>query len=315
MLRRFISRNEGWQNDLALGEGMVFQQDFLSDIASQTFDERQSRQREFFLKRFQKNSYELTHKEIGSQLVTVNSARRLSSWGLVVNEIVQALGETFQSEIGLSEFRLGSQEGNVPGRPRKGEGPWELAYDWLWYNKYPSWLKNQDLWQRLINASSHAGGMMYMREVSSAFPAGERGLQSLELEPQITKGKHQRLYFNFKSEGHLLLLARDETGLCYCLCPSAGYAPSGIQLSATREAMLPSPESLAATNGQYLKFSDLGQESFLAVVTKEPLTPSWAKPDKQYHKLTTDSFVELDEYLQRQEAQLFCKVFEVVALV
>jgi hypothetical protein len=278
--------------------------EFLLDVVNQVFKGEVSKsfERAFFKLRFKKDFDAL--KEVGRQLKAENTAWVSGNWsGFQTSRIMKPLLEVFGSEIqqdyrDVAGFNFDLWES--PGRG--GFSPPKAAFKWLWDCKYPRWI-----WSRLVNQARPAGQEIEMREILDENRAPKKGGL-----PKIVKNKNCQCFLEFKMSGHLLLLGKDSREV-YCLCPSPGFAPD-TQLLAERPVVLPQPSSRLAVNGEYLSFSNLGTETFLAVVTPEPLGLSWAKPGGKddCFTLTTDSLVELYKTIHEQEAHLFYRAFDVV---
>ena len=284
--------------------------EFLLDVVNQVFrgENNKNFERAFFGLRFQKD-FEGTLEEVEQQLQKENSGWVYSNWSeFQTSRIMRPLLEVFGSEIqqdyrDVADFNFNLWES--PGRG--GFSPPKAALKWLWDCKYPRWLEQQDLWGRLVNQAQPAGQKIEMREVLNSKRAPNKSRPSALVQDRV-----YQCFLDFKMAGHLLLLGKDSAEV-YCLCPSPGFAPD-TQLSTTGPILLPQPDSRLAVNGEYLSFSSLGKEAFLAVVTPEPLGLSWAKPggEDDYFTLTTDSLVELCKTINKQGTHLFCRAFEVV---
>ena len=221
---------------------------------------------------------------------------------------MKPLLEAYRSEIQQDYRDVADFDFNLWESPgRGGFSPPKAALKWLWNCKYPRWLEQQDLWGRLLNQAQPAGQRIEMKEIPNPKRAPNRSRPSV-----LTQHEFYQCFLDFKMAGHLLLLGKDSREV-YCLCPSPGCAPD-TQLSTTGPIVLPQPSSRLAANGEYLSFSSLGTEAFLAVVTPEPLGLSWTKPggEDDYFTLTTDSLVELYKTINKQETHLFYRAFEVV---
>ena len=284
--------------------------EFLLDIIDQIFKGESNKgfERAFFRLRFQKGC-DGNLEKIGLKLEKENSAYVYSNWSeFQTSRIMRPLLEVFGSEIqqdyrDVADFNFDIWES--PGRG--GFSPPKAAFKWLWDCKYPRWLEQQDLWGRLVNQAQPAGQKIEMREVQNSKRAPNKSRPSALVQDRV-----YQCFLDFKMAGHLLLLGKDSAEV-YCLCPSPGCAPD-TQLSTTGPIVLPQPDSRLAVNGEYLSFSSLGTEVFLAVLTPEPLGLSWANPggEDDYFTLTTDSLVELYKTINKQETRLFYRAFEVV---
>jgi hypothetical protein len=280
------------------------EEEFLLDVVSQVFGSESNRsfERTFARLRFRKD-FNGDLEEIGQQLEKENSAWVYSNWSeFQTRKIMKPLLEAYGAEIQQDYRDVDGFDFALWENPGRGRfSPANAAFKWLWDCKYPRWI-----WSRLVNQAWPGSQEIEMRKVMDP-----RAPDTSDL-PKIDKGKEYQCSLKFKMPGHLLLLGKDSREV-YCLCPSPGFAPD-TQLSDTGSMVLPQPGSRLAANGDYLSFSNLGTEAFLAVVTPESLGLSWAKSggEDDYFTLTADSLVELYKTIDEQDSHLFYRAFEVV---
>ncbi len=124
-------------------------------------------------------------------------------------------------------------------------------------------------------------------------------------EGTIRKGERYKLQVDLQSEGYLLLINEGVNGEKYCICPSRAFAlPEPLFLRSS--LYLPLEEASAKNVG--LRFNAVGNEYFLAIVTEQPLSLSWVRPDSHPRDIVVDD-KRLKEIFKLLGNQPNCKVF------
>jgi hypothetical protein len=290
---------------------------FLEEIAEQIFSRSRSVniQLSCFFLRFDPLNQTLSNKELAIEINRRYEKQfPIDSFGGTLAEVIKKLkiefGERMQAD-GVDTNRLNHGR----GQPPKGQAPWEIIYKWLWEKKF-----SREGWQLSKKIAILTKEQIQMIEIESVFEdSRELTLDPYEIEsPQkpLQKGKKYKLRINFQQGGYLLLLNEGEKGSKYCLCPSIVYAPN-TQLSLTQSLEIPQESAYAKS----LKFNEVGQEYFLAIITHQPLSLSWVDSDRNPTDPITLALIKADDDRlkeifiklgQQGESQVFYKKFQVI---
>jgi hypothetical protein len=259
--------------------------------------------------RFHPKNYRHSNTDVAKQIKeqlngSFNPKNMPATLATVVKKIIEKFGNQMAAD-GVNLEDLQRTRGWHPQNP--GElYPWQIIYQWLWQVEFPR--VGLELANKLANWARKEFKMIDIKDVPP-----DRDFDPEEIltcEDTIEKGKKYALAVNFQSEGYLLLLNRGVTGKHYCFSPSQAFQPQGVCVPDT-PLYLPDFDAVAKS----LKFMDVGEEYFLAILTEEPLNLSWVRPDGNPRDLQVDDrrFQEIFQELGRQwNARVFYKRFQVV---
>lgn len=240
-------------------------------------------------------------KEIHRQLGSFSKNTMPATLAEVVKKIKEQFGETMQAD-GVPVELLQRERGWKPQQP-EDKYPWQIIYEWLWEIEFP-----RRGWQLATEMATCAMDELQMTAIENL----HRGPDCGEIQPceaTIVKGKRCALEVNLGEEGYLLLLDRDGMGDTYCFCPSMAYLLEA-QVAPDKKVYLPQINAAAKS----LRFNDLGEEYFMAIVTENPLNLSWVSPDSNPKDIVVDSerLREIFQELGKQwNARVFYKKFVV----
>lgn len=187
--------------------------------------------------------------------------------------------------------------------------PWEMVYHWLWEIDFPR--RGWELAKEMAACAMDELQMIPFNQFE-AMLEGHKGLDLDEIESgedTIQKGERYGLEIDFPQDGYLLLLNEGTSGDKYCICPSRAYHIQP-QLLEKEPLYLPRRGALAKS----LRFTEVGDEYFLAIVTDKHLKLSWVRPDGDAKDLAIDDqrMREIFQQLGRLECcQVFYKRFAV----
>ncbi|MDV2998280.1 MAG: hypothetical protein N4J56_007985 [Chroococcidiopsis sp. SAG 2025] len=290
---------------------------FLEKIAERIFSKSRALnvQLSCFLLRFDPLNQTRSNKELAIKINRQYEKQfPIDSFGGTLAEVIKKLKIEFENEMRIDRIELsGLNHGR--GQPPKGQAPWEIIYKWLWKKKF-----SREGWQLSKKIAVFTKEQMQMVEIKSIL----EDTRELTLDPDeivsteqtLQIGKKYKFRINFQQEGYLLLLNESNRGNKYCLCPSIIYAPN-TQLSLANPLEIPQANAYAKS----LKFSEVGQEYFLAVITHQPFSLSWINSDRSPTDPITLALINIDEDRlkeifvklgQQSESQVFYKKFQVV---
>ncbi|GAB4306390.1 MAG: hypothetical protein Fur0025_48390 [Oscillatoriaceae cyanobacterium] len=286
------------------------QERFLSDFIEKVlWNGRSDNERWCCKLRFHPQNYDQTNTEVAKQINqklngSFDPTSMSGTLAAVVAKIKRAFGEQMAADgVDLQELRR--ERGWKPQKPGD-RYPWQVIYQWLWEVEFP-----RSGWELATNLATCA-----MKEFK--FVAIQERGRDLSLtvifngDENIKINQEYALKVHLPGEGYLLLLNRGSKGNYYCLSPSLAFQPKGACLP-ERPLYLPDPDSDA--KAPCLKFEDLGEEYFLAILTEQPLQLSWVRPDGNTDDLWVDEqrFQEIFQQIGRQwNARVFYKRFQVV---
>ena len=286
------------------------QEKFLEHLTKQLFPPRQHSevQKLCFQLRFHPSNWNnVEHTQIAAQISKqLNGGFSESSINPTVGDVVKKVKDKFETQMRADGVEL---EKLNPGRGKPKESPWQIVYKWLWETEFP-----RCGWQLSKEMAVCAIEQLQMKPMVAA--EGNRNLD-LESIPDVTegtirKGERYKLQVDLRSEGYLLLINEGVTGEKYCICPSMAFAlPEPLFLRSPLS--LPLEEAIAKDVG--LRFNALGEEYFLAIVTEQPLSLSWVRPDSKPRDIVVDDkrLHEIFKLLGKQHnSQVFYKTFEVI---
>jgi hypothetical protein len=285
------------------------QEKFLEDLTEQLFPSRQYSevQKLCFQLRFHPSNWNnVEHSQIAAQISKqLNGGFSESSINPTVGEVVKKIKEKFEAQMQADGVEI---EKLNPGRGKPKESPWEIVYKWLWETEFP-----RRGWQLSKKMAACATEQLQMKPL--VVTDGNRNLD-LEGIPEVTegtirKGKRYKLQVDLRSEGYLLLINEGVNGEKYCICPSRAFAlPEPLFLATP--LYLPLEEAIARNVG--LSFKAVGEEYFLAIVTEQPVSLSWIRPDSNPRDIVVDDkrLHEIFKLLGKQHnSQVFYKTFVV----
>lgn len=284
---------------------------FLKKIDRQLFPQPNSSdsQKQCFWVRFHPENIEKNSTEIWNQIkVSLNEGFSREALEPTIREVVKKIKETFSNQLDADGVELPQ----LPkGRPsRNTESPWKLLYDWLWGREFP-----RCGWKLAMEIATYADRGLQMQQVQS-YRDDDRDLDLSDIpEPednQIKVGVDYRLTLDspILQPGYLLLIDRGTSGKKLGICPSRAFAPDD-HIEDRKKVEIPCDRSLA----KRLKYTEVGEEYFLAIVTPEPLNLSWVRPDSPSRDLEIDEsrLTEIFQKLSRQSSsQVFYKTFRVI---
>jgi hypothetical protein len=246
------------------------------------------------------------HRKIAAQISKqLNGGFSESSINPTVGDVVKKIKDKFEAQMQADGVEI---EKLNPGRGNPKESPWEIVSKWLWEKEFP-----RRGWQLSKEMATCAIEQLQMKPMVAA--DGNRNLD-LEGIPDVTegtirKGERYKLQVDLRSEGYLLLINEGVNGEKYCICPSRAFAlPEPLFLATPLS--LPLEEAIAKNVG--LRFNAVGEEYFLAIVTEEPLSLSWVRPDSHPKDIVVDDkrLHEIFKLLGKQHnSQVFYKTFVV----
>lgn len=220
----------------------------------------------------------------------------------VVTKIKDTFGEKMAND-GVEIEQLQRERGWSPRTPEELY-PWQVIYRWLWEVEFP-----RVGWELATNLATCA--MKEFKVVDIKERRRDLSFQEIpNCEENIKKDQKYALAVDLPTKGYLLLLNRGSTGKYYCLSPSQAFQPVGV-CSPDSTLYFPDFDALAKS----LKFEDLGEEYFLAIITEKPVQLSWVRPDgnPRDFQVNDQRFQEIFQQLGRQwNARVFYKRFQVV---
>src|SRR6478672_677850 len=128
-----------------------------------------------------------------------------------------------------------------------------------------------------------------------------------DLGNTIKKNRAYKLQVDLPQRGYFLLINQGVSGRKYGLCPSRAYYPDGNLLGIS-PIVLPHVKGLAKS----LSYTTPGKEYFLAVVTEEPLSLSWFKPDSDPRDILINEsrLSEIFQQVGEQKSSVFYATFQ-----
>lgn len=296
-------------------QGNHLQEKFLEDFTKQLFPSSQaSENQKLFCKlRFHPQHWDKGHTQVVerlNELLNGSFPNQNISGTLqqVVKKIKERWGDVMEAD-GVDIELLHGDRGR-PSQQEDSKSPWKTAYHWLWEIEFP-----RRGWQLAKDMAGCAMDELQMIPFNQleAMQERERGLDLDEIESAedtIEKGERYGLEIKFlQQEGYLLLVNEGTSPEKYCICPSRAYHLQP-QLSLQESLYLPGRNASAKS----LRFTEVGDEYFLAIVTDKPLNLSWVRPDGDARDLAIDDqrMREIFQQLGRLErCQVFYKKFAV----
>jgi hypothetical protein len=290
-------------------EPKSLQEKFLRDFTDKVLPQgRSDTQRWCCWLRFHPQNYNSARnvdiaKQIQKQLNNGFTKENISATlAAVVTKIKDTFGEKMAKD-GVQIGQLQRERGWNPKTPEECY-PWQVIYHWLWEVEFP-----REGWELATTLATCA--MQEFKVVDIQELRRDVSIEEIPAcEENIKKDQKYAFAVHLPEEGYLLLLNRGSKGNYYCLSPSQAFQPVGECLP-NRPLYLPDFDALAKS----LKFEDLGEEYFLAILTEKPVELSWVRPDGNPRDLQVDDqrFQEIFQQLGRQwNARVFYKRFQVV---
>jgi hypothetical protein len=277
----------------------TLQQKFIEQIAGELFPGRRhsEAQKLCFQLRFHPLHRQENHDKIAKRISEkFHDGFSESSIAPTVSDVVQKLRDTFADAMradGVPVDRLNAGK----GRPQD-ISPWEIVYNWLWETEFP-----RRGWALSKQIATCALEELQMQPVDT----DRRGLdlEAIELCEDTTIKKEQRyqLQVGLPVDGYLLLVNQGTSGQKYCICPSRAFH---LEPHLLPETSLCIPRLNAPA--KCLKYNEVGEEYFLAIVTEQPLKLSWVRPDSDARDVVV-SEERLREIFQKVAQQPSCQVF------
>jgi hypothetical protein len=279
------------------------QEKFIEDLTEQLFPPHQHSEVQKFcfqLRFHPSNWHNVDHTQIADQISKqLNGGFSESSINPTVGDVVKKVKDKFETKMQADGVEI---EKLNPGRGKPKESPWQIVYKWLWETEFP-----RRGWQLSKEMAVCAIEQLQMKPMVVA--DGNRNLD-LEGIPDVTegtirKGEGYKLQVDLPSKGYLLLINEGVNGEKYCICPSRAFAlPEPLFLATPLS--LPLEEAIARNVG--LSFKAVGDEYFLAIVTEQPLSLSWVRPDSHPKDIVVDD-KRLHEIFKLLGQQSNCYVF------
>ncbi len=285
------------------------QEKFLEDLTEQLFPPRQHSevQKLCFQLRFHPSNWNnVEHTQIAAQISKqLNGGFSESSMNPTVGDVVKKVKDKFEAQMQADGVEI---EKLNPGRGKPKESPWEIVYKWLWETEFP-----RRGWQLSKEMAVCAIEQLQMKPMVRADENRNLDLEGIPdvTEGTIRKGERYKLQVDLPSEGYLLLINEGVDGEKYCICPSMAFALLE-PLFLRSPLYLPLEEAIARDVG--LRFNAVGKEYFLAIVTEQPLSLSWVRPDSHPKDIVVDDkrLHEIFKLLgQQHNSQVFDKTFVV----
>ena len=247
----------------------------------------------------QKRSSQLA-ETIHTQLnITFPSTNMPGTLGEVVAKIKDRLGDKMEAD-GIALDLLQRKKGREAHHP-DSKAPWEIIYQWLWEIEFP-----RRGWELAKEMATSAMAELQMIDPKKV----DRDLVFTVAKETIRKGEEYALQVDFPHQGHLLLINQGVSGKRYCLCPSLAFSED-TQVTPDTKLHIPGIKALASS----LRYQEMGNEYFLAILTENPVKLSWVNPDSEPADIlvTDERLREIFQEVGRQwNAQVFSKKFEVV---
>lgn len=233
--------------------------------------------------------------EVLNDSFTSNINKYLSS--LIQDKIIPTFGDKMKAD-GVELESLSRPK----GRP-KNLGPWTTIYEWLWEKEFPrqGWKFAQEMATYAIEELQMIDPKDLDRDIC---------LKVAKNPAMIHKEKEYALRVYFPHPGHLLLINQGVSGKRYCLCPSLAFSLE-THVMPEKKLHIPGIKALASA----LKYMEIGNEYFLAILTENPVNLSWVHPESEPADIlvTDERLQEIFKQVGRQwNAQVFYKKFEVV---
>ncbi len=175
----------------------------------------------------------------------------------------------------------------------------------------------QTLWDQLVKEAVPANQEIKLQELdpSNGLPISDHLDFFVDFESEtIKKDCPYRLSFHPNQSGYLLLLSKGTTGTIRSVIPSIGFGLSDKIPAVNQTIYIPQNNTLAKDSKRNFTFQGVGQEKFLAIITKQPLNLSWSSFnfEEKVPTLKDNHGIELGEKLKQQpNRQIFYKTFQV----
>jgi hypothetical protein len=231
--------------------------------------------------------------------ITFPSTNMPGTLGEVIAKIKHRFGDKMAAD-GIALDLLQRKKGREVHHP-DSKAPWEIIYQWLWEIEFP-----RRGWELAKEMATYAMAELQMIDPKKV----DRDLVVNVAKATIRKGEEYALQVDFPHQGHLLLINQGVSGKRYCLCPSLAFSVE-TQVTPDKNLHIPGIKALASS----LQYQDMGNEYFLAILTKNPVKLSWVNPDSEPADIlvTDERLREIFQEVGRQwNAQVFSKKFEVV---
>lgn len=220
--------------------------------------------------------------------------------GNVNKKIILRFGKEMEDD-GIALDSLQRPRGRQKQHPCY-QAPWQIIDQWLWEIKFP-----RQGWKLAQEMATY--GMEELQMIDPKEPVRDLDLSRVKNPATICKGKDYALQVKFPHQGHLLLINKWVSGTLCCLCPSQAFS---LETRVMPDKTLHIPG--IGSGDSYLRYTDIGNEYFLAILTENPLISSWVpKVEIADIIVTNERFQEIFKQVGRQwNARVFYKNFEVV---
>ena len=275
--------------------GEYLQTKFLEELIQQIFPKRSASefQQECFRFRFHPDNWHLNNQQIGKQVRKKLTTKPSITFEKALSEAIEKLKQVFAPEIKADAVEI--QKSKSKSSEEK-KASWQMIYNWLWENKFSreGWL----LAQKIATSATKQLRMIYYSEdkidpardlLLDNDPDRDLFLDEIEIPQQIIQqGQQYRLKIDLQQEGYLLLIDQSVSDQKYCICPSRLYTLNR-QFSTNQSIYLPYEYGEI----KCFRFNNIGEEYFLAIVTKYPLNLPWVRSD--YSPDSIIDYVKIDE--------------------
>lgn len=241
-------------------------------------------------------------EEMNQQLNNTFPATNMpATLGEVIKKIKERFGDTMQADGVPVDLLTGTR-----GRKRKhpdDKSPWQIIYEWLWEIEFP-----RQGWKLAQEMATY--GMEELQMIDPKEADRDICFKVAKTPVAIRKGEEYALQVNFPQPGHLLLINQGVSGKRYCLCPSLAFSLE-TQVMPEKKLHIPGIKALASA----LKYMEMGNEYFLAILTENPVNLSWVHPESNPNDILVNDerLQEIFKQVGRQwNARVFYKKFEVV---
>ncbi len=290
-----------------------FQEHFLHHISETVmWNSRSEPQQWCFWWRFHPQNRHQTNIQVAKQIRKslnggFHSRNMSATLAAVIGKIQDTLAEEMTAD-GVDLQGLKRERGWSPKTP-EDRYPWQVIYDWLWTCKFP-----REGWSWANQLASCGVEELQMNPLNPQSRKLDLG-DIPSPEGSLKAGETYYLTATLPESGYLLLLNRsqetskDNQMTTICLSPSQAFQPNP-RCQAHQPLHIPDVKALASS----LRFTEVGEEYFLAILTETPLALSWVRPDGEPRDIEVDErrLQEIFKELGKQwQGKLFYKRFQV----
>lgn len=292
-----------------------FQEQFLHHLSETVmWNSRSEPQSWCFWWRFHPQNRHQTNSDVAKQIrQSLNQGFQTRNMPATLAAVIGKVQETFAAEMaadGVNGQDLKRERGWSPKTP-EDRYPWQVIYDWFWTCKFP-----REGWSWATKLAGCGVKELQMKPLNSS--EFRRKLDLGDIPSRETSLEAKEPYYlevTLPESGYLLLLncsqdsSRENPMTRICLSPSQAFQPNP-RCQAHQPLHIPDNEGLVSS----LRFTEVGEEYFLAIVTETPLALSWVRPDGEPRDIEVDEqrLGEIFRELGKQwQGKLFYKRFQV----